>query len=1293
MNRMKSAGFVTVMCLGLAACGDDSPAVATPGDTVVTVDAADVEDDAGLGDVTLDTSELDVTPEDGGASDADGEDLTETDVAGEVSPDVSVEVVDGAPEVTDAGPQPCELPLELTAETQTVLAYGLLALTPSGGTGAYRFELVDNGSGGMVHELLGSYLAGGEVGVEDVVRLTDLGCVGEATLVIEVVDFFTVMPKHAQVQPQVGFTYAFEGGSGAISCDMALALSGGLVSPEGEYVAGETPGTDVVRCSDLETGEVVETTVDVQIGAALVPSPAQIIIPVGSTYMPRILGGSGHVTYTTPEAGVTWVEEGLLGESVGRYLVSVEDDFLASSLILTVDVIDALMAYPVRAGYASYQGRVETADINGDGHMDAVFALFEASISGLQSGAVYVYEGVEGGMATAPVRVITSYGRRDRFGRSLTLNDFNDDGLIDLAVGADGLDTGLADGGGISVYYGIEDGFFTELPAIVLPSAYSYDNLGYSLTSCDFNGDGWVDLAAGALYAENRDLEVQPTSQGGVFLWLGSEDGFSLAFDQARFGMLPDGQGAWTDAPNLQMGWYLASGEVNGDGACDLMAISRNYSSGTGRANDGAAFLYRGVSANAVESGGLTETPHVAWGGIDADDPNSQVGRYAAMGDLNGDGLAELLLAQYLHDDPTASGTNHGTLRVIDATSIPELAGPAEILSISMADWSSPPGPNSSDQTGWNVAVFDVDGDDQADLMVSSLNGEVPDSPSNTGTIAVYKGVADAMPLEAPLITYGGESSGDVFGLTFAPLGDLDGDGTAELFVFAHRNDELGPEVGRPYLVWGADGSRVPLDFPGEAAGSQVGMGVSFVDDLDGDGYPEILVGAPDLEVEGIGGVQPGGVMLYKGGSEGFSQEPSALYKGFTGHSSGDRMGYDVGDAGDFDGDGQPDLAILARYDDQPNSKNAYSHDGTCGGSRSNTGSVLIFKGSGDALPDDQPDFVWYGAQIGQTLRFMATDLDINGDGFSDFVAGGPDWDRTGANGAGGFSVVLGRPKDSSGLPNIICSNALDYVGLVASDNLGYGITSMGDVNQDGCDDFAVGAPAEDIPTGSQGSARVFFGWGGPGCPSEPTYVFLYPGISSQSGYALAGGHDATGDGVPDLLVGGPRLTSNGNTVGAVWLVPGDYIASLPTEPVVDGASPGEIHPYVPSYVSSGLWRMDGESDDEWLGRDVALVPNAVAPGVAGMAIASNYSNLNGTVRSGAVRVLAWDDDPASDDYGFDPIPLAVMGGETWRTAARFGEALDATVLGEVPVVAVGAPEASALGLDEGAAWVFQLAP
>jgi hypothetical protein len=801
-----------------------------------------------------------------------------------------------------------------------------------------------------------------------------------------------------------------------------------------------------------------------------------------------------------------------------------------------------------------------------------------------------------------------------------------------------------------------------------------------------------MDIAGSALYGENRDLEVLPTNQGAVHVWFGTPEGFSPEIDVTRYGMLPDGAGGWTDAPNLQLGWFIVSGDMDGDGACELVVISRAYSHGPGRTNDGAAFVYKGVASDETGSGGLGAFPHIAWGGTDEADPSSQVGRFAAMGDVTGDGLAELLLAQYLHDAPeAASGTNHGTLRLFLGGTLPAVPGPAEILSVSLSNWKSPPN-NNGDQTGWNAAIGDMDGDGQDDLLVSALAGELPDLGVNAGSVSVYRGVPGQVPEATVHTTYAGYLNGDTFGMTFAVLGDQDGDGVTDLFVLAGRSDDLGPDVGRPYFVPGDGSGLIALDLPGVAAGSQIGVGLAVVGDLDGDGYSELLVGAPDMEIDELNVIQVGAVMLYKGTETGYNAEPDTVFGGFTGHSGSDRAGFDVADAGDFDGDGHRDIAILARYDDQPNNKNAYSHDGTCGGARSNTGAVLIFRGTGDALPDNTPDFVWYGPQNGQALRFLAAGLDINGDGTDDFVAGGPDHDRPGNNGAGGFSVVLGRPQDSSGMPNIICANALDFVGLFTNDYLGQSVTTLGDIDQDGCDDFAVGARAEDIPTGTQGSVRVFFGWGGAGCPAEPSYVFLYPNWGGgQAGFAIDGGLDATGDGIPDLLVGAPRLTANGDTIGAAWLVPGDYIAGLPREAVVDGASPGEIHPFIPPSATSGLWRYDGETDDEWLGLDVALVPDGAGPGVAAMAIGSPFSDLNGTVRSGAVRIVTWNDDPTSPDHGFQTLPMAAMGGESWRAGGRFGESLAAGKRGDVPVVLIGGRESSALGLDEGAAWVMEL--
>ena len=94
---------------------------------------------------------------------------------------------------------------------------------------------------------------------------------------------------------------------------------------------------------------------------------------------------------------------------------------------------------------------------------------------------------------------------------------------------------------------------------------------------------------------------------------------------------------------------------------------------------------------------------------------------------------------------------------------------------------------------------------------------------------------------------------------------------------------------------------------------------------------------------------------------------------------------------------------------------------------------------------------------------------------------------------------------------------------------------ALGDVNNDGCDDFNVGARSEeDLGVNNQGTVHVIFGWGGTGCPSEPLEVVLGAGFpSSNFGWSLDGGTDVTGDGIPDLVVGAPNTASEGNRVGS----------------------------------------------------------------------------------------------------------------------------------------------------------------
>ena len=238
----------------------------------------------------------------------------------------------------------------------------------------------------------------------------------------------------------------------------------------------------------------------------------------------------------------------------------------------------------------------------------------------------------------------------------------------------------------------------------------------------------------------------------------------------------------------------------------------------------------------------------------------------------------------------------------------------------------------------------------------------------------------------------------------------------------------------------------------------------------------------------------------------------------------------------------------MARYDDRPSSyPSTWVSDSGCSGSLSNAGTVYIFSsvvcGDGTCASDEDcgsceadcgacpegikgsepgsapwiastPTFTWMGTQASQSMRAMSANMDINGDGLMDFIAGGLDWDAPGVKNAGGFSVVFGRQALVDGAPVAegkaveICNADATFVGLRVDDNMGgwNGLTSMGYLNDDNCEDFAVGAYVEDFANNGQGTVRVFFGWGGEGCPEAPTYVLLAPLLNGgQSGYALDG--------------------------------------------------------------------------------------------------------------------------------------------------------------------------------------------
>ena len=109
-------------------------------------------------------------------------------------------------------------------------------------------------------------------------------------------------------------------------------------------------------------------------------------------------------------------------------------------------------------------------------------------------------------------------------------------------------------------------------------------------------------------------------------------------------------------------------------------------------------------------------------------------------------------------------------------------------------------------------------------------------------------------------------------------------------------------------------------------------------------------------------------------------------------------------------------------------------------------------------------------------------------------------------------------------------------IGATNDYRFGSQIAPLGDLNQDGCEDVAIGANLANLGPNNQGAIHIVYGWGGAGCPANPTQTVLVPGVGNgQAGFALDAGQDFDGDGIPDVAVGAFNLTVSGANVGAAW--------------------------------------------------------------------------------------------------------------------------------------------------------------
>jgi hypothetical protein len=590
--------------------------------------------------------------------------------------------------------------------------------------------------------------------------------------------------------------------------------------------------------------------------------PLRLEVALGGDLLPQVAGEGAAISFSTA-GGTDALRYGGLhasdaaGEALPAWL-SVDGPGLSiwiddAGASYPIEVKATLRGLPPESGWsitfaqegARFGYSLATAgDVDGDGYSDVIVGVpyFDAGLE--DEGGALLYHGWRDGLFTVADWVQTGGQAGARYGWSVaTAGDVNGDGFADVIIGAPYYSAGQSEEGRVWIYHGAPNGL-SSTAARHKESNIASAHFGDSVaTAGDVNNDGYADVIIGA-----RDYGVSHAAEGRVYVWHGGPDG------------IPTGDAHWTAESN-QNGGRLGScvataGDVNGDGFADVVVGAELYDDT--RTDEGAVFVWHGSAAGA--NGGVAGVPtNAAWQFFSGQAGARLGNAVSTAGDVNGDGYADVIVGAQLYDHSLVD--EGGAWLFLGSTA--GLAG----------EWHNfDYGNQAGAWFGYSVATAgDVNGDGYADVIVGAPLFTT--SVLEEGKAWVWHGSAAGISATRDW-TADGEMPQAWYGASVATAGDVNGDGYSEVIIGAYGHAAM---AGRAYAYYGGPGTlRQTAGWTKRSNQMEAyfGTSVGTAGDVNGDGYADVIVGAPRWD----GGQEnEGAAWVYLGQATGLAIYPALL--------------------------------------------------------------------------------------------------------------------------------------------------------------------------------------------------------------------------------------------------------------------------------------------------------------------------------------------------------------------------------------------------------------------------------